>query len=102
MASSAKHRLLSEISELRRSPLEHISAGPVADSNLFVWAATLTGPPDTPYVDGLFSLAIDVPEEYPFSAPKIRFTTPIYHPNISRGRWEICGGGGGGGFFFRN
>lgn len=82
---AAKHRLLSELAELRKSPLEHISAGPVDESNLFAWSATISGPPDTPFVDGFFSLTIDIPNDYPFSAPKIRFTTPIYHPNISRG-----------------
>nr|XP_033772688.1 ubiquitin-conjugating enzyme E2 T-like [Geotrypetes seraphini] len=36
---------------------------------------------DTPYENGIFSLEVILPERYPFEPPKIRFLTPIYHPN---------------------
>ncbi|KAL9824383.1 ubiquitin-conjugating enzyme E2 T isoform 2-T2 [Geothlypis trichas] len=49
----------------------------------------ILGGVDTPYEKGIFNLEIIVPERYPFEPPKIRFLTPIYHPNIdSAGR--IC------------
>ncbi|XP_075298890.1 ubiquitin-conjugating enzyme E2 T isoform X2 [Opisthocomus hoazin] len=49
----------------------------------------ILGGADTPYEKGIFNLEIIVPERYPFEPPKIRFLTPIYHPNIdSAGR--IC------------
>lgn len=44
--------------------------------------AQIVGGTETPYEGGLFSLEIKVPERYPFEPPKIRFLTPIYHPNI--------------------
>ncbi|XP_009068751.1 PREDICTED: ubiquitin-conjugating enzyme E2 T, partial [Acanthisitta chloris] len=51
--------------------------------------AQIIGGADTPYEKGVFNLEIIVPERYPFEPPKIRFLTPIYHPNIdSAGR--IC------------
>ncbi|KAM3618533.1 uncharacterized protein V6R79_021413 [Siganus canaliculatus] len=51
--------------------------------------AQIVGGADTPYEGGIFSLEIKVPERYPFEPPKIRFLTPIYHPNVdSSGR--IC------------
>uniref|UniRef100_A0A8D0F0L2 Ubiquitin-conjugating enzyme E2 T n=1 Tax=Strix occidentalis caurina TaxID=311401 RepID=A0A8D0F0L2_STROC len=51
--------------------------------------AQILGGADTPYEKGIFNLEIVVPERYPFEPPKIRFLTPIYHPNIdSAGR--IC------------
>ncbi|XP_075298889.1 ubiquitin-conjugating enzyme E2 T isoform X1 [Opisthocomus hoazin] len=51
--------------------------------------AQILGGADTPYEKGIFNLEIIVPERYPFEPPKIRFLTPIYHPNIdSAGR--IC------------
>ncbi|KAM9369518.1 ubiquitin-conjugating enzyme E2 T [Phaethornis superciliosus] len=51
--------------------------------------AQILGGVDTPYEKGIFDLEIVVPERYPFEPPKIRFLTPIYHPNIdSAGR--IC------------
>jgi len=32
----------------------------------------------------------EIPPNYPFSPPKIRFTTPIWHPNISSVTGAIC------------
>ncbi|KAM8755346.1 ubiquitin-conjugating enzyme E2 T isoform 1-T1 [Acanthopagrus schlegelii] len=51
--------------------------------------AQIMGGTDTPYDGGLFSLEIKVPERYPFEPPKIRFLTPIYHPNIDNSG-RIC------------
>lgn len=49
----------------------------------------ITGPEDSPYEDGVFELDLSVTSRYPFEPPKLRFITPIYHPNIdSTGR--IC------------
>ena len=51
--------------------------------------AEITGPEDSPYEGGLFELELSVTNRYPFEPPKLRFITPIYHPNIdSTGR--IC------------
>ncbi|XP_030329356.1 ubiquitin-conjugating enzyme E2 T [Strigops habroptila] len=51
--------------------------------------AQIVGGAGTPYEKGIFDLEILIPERYPFEPPKIRFLTPIYHPNIdSAGR--IC------------
>ncbi|KAL0127466.1 hypothetical protein PUN28_005624 [Cardiocondyla obscurior] len=44
----------------------------------------LTGPEDSPFEGGLFKLELFLPEDYPMSAPKVRFITKIYHPNIDR------------------
>ncbi|KAM3871724.1 ubiquitin-conjugating enzyme E2 T [Diretmus argenteus] len=51
--------------------------------------AQIVGGADTPYEAGLFSLEIKVPERYPFEPPKMRFLTPIYHPNIDNAG-RIC------------
>ncbi|KAH8386861.1 hypothetical protein KR093_003081 [Drosophila rubida] len=50
----------------------------------------IIGPLDTPYEGGRFALEIKVPEEYPFGPPKVRFTTRIWHPNISFVSGTIC------------
>ena len=38
----------------------------------------------SPYEGGTFELELFLPEEYPMSAPKVRFMTKIYHPNIDK------------------
>lgn len=46
--------------------------------------AYIIGPNDTSYEGGKFYLSIKISAEYPFKAPKVKFETKIYHPNISR------------------
>ena len=47
-----------------------------------LYVLEIIGPPSTPYEKGVFTLHIAIPDRYPFEPPRIRFTTPIYHPNI--------------------
>jgi ubiquitin-protein ligase len=39
------------------------------------------GPPDSVYENGVFFLNVLI-AGYPWKPPKIKFITPIYHPNI--------------------
>jgi len=45
---------------------------------------------NTPYEEGLFEIDIVFPTEYPFKAPKVKFITKVYHPNIKQDTGEIC------------
>jgi ubiquitin-conjugating enzyme E2 D/E len=86
---SAIRRIHKELQELLKDPLENITAGPIDDSNIFNWTATLIGPAETPYSGGLFYLTIHFSTKHPFSPPDIIFTNRIYHPNINE-NGQIC------------
>ena len=85
---SAPRANAQETQRLLSEPATGISAQPQED-NLRYFSVMILGPKDSPYEDGVFELELFLPEEYPMAAPKVRFLTKIYHPNIdSLGR--IC------------
>tara|TARA_B100001063_G_C16753150_1_gene551493 strand:+ start:1820 stop:2263 length:444 start_codon:yes stop_codon:yes gene_type:complete len=81
-------RIQREIIELNNDPPHNCNAGPLND-DYYQWCATIIGPEGSPYSDGIFSLEINFPADYPFKPPKIHFTTRIYHCNISS-NGSIC------------
>ena len=68
---------------METNPLLDVSAGPIDNDDLFKWQATMMGPKDTPYDGGVFFLKIRFPQDYPFRPPGIKFTTKIYHMNVT-------------------
>lgn len=51
---------------------------------------TIQGPEGTVYEGGVFEIDIVIPKNYPFEPPKMKFTTKIWHPNISSQTGAIC------------
>ena len=74
-----------------KEEFDGIFAGPVDDSNMLEWEASITGPEESPYEGGNFNLRIFFPRDYPFRPFKVIFDTKIFHPNFSQyeGR-NIC------------
>ena len=46
------------------------------------WNAVIFGPNDTPFEDGTFRLQITFTGDYPHKAPKVKFISKMFHPNI--------------------
>lgn len=98
-----------ETERLVSDPVPGITAVPHED-NLRYFDVTIDGPAQSPYEGGVFRLELFLPEDYPSTyfhdfvcqllilvlltmddtqcclvgAPKVRFITKIYHPNIDR------------------
>jgi len=51
---------------------------------------TFPGPRDTPYDGGVFRVDIELDEQYPFVPPRMRFSTRVWHPNVSSASGAIC------------
>lgn len=81
-------RLGKELQMLATDPPPGVAAWPVDDSTNHL-RAHIKGPEDTPYANGIFLVDVHVPDRYPFEPPKVRFMTPIYHPNVDSGG-RIC------------
>ena len=92
MSDIAKQRVQREFREVVRSDEvkeSGVELALVAD-DLTRLSGAIKGPPDTPYEGGRYELEIIIPDTYPFSPPKVRFTTKIWHPNISSVTGAIC------------
>jgi len=89
MSQTLNKRLTTEVSVMKGPHAPHnCSAGPV-NGDLMNWAGQIIGPAGSPYEGGIFELTIKYPSQYPFRPPEIKFTTPVYHPNINQ-QGSIC------------
>jgi ubiquitin-conjugating enzyme E2 D/E len=82
-------RLQKEFKELSEKPIPWATTA-LVDDNLHKWRCTIEGPPNTPYEKGIFTIELDIPPEYPFKPPKVKFVTKTYHPNILQKDGSIC------------
>ena len=76
-------RIIKETERLINEPAPGITASPHED-NLRYFDVMISGPSSSPYEEGTFHLELFLPDEYPMEAPKVRFLTQIYHPNIDK------------------
>eukprot|EP00013_Stygamoeba_regulata_P025872 CAMPEP_0177646244 /NCGR_PEP_ID=MMETSP0447-20121125/9673_1 /TAXON_ID=0 /ORGANISM="Stygamoeba regulata, Strain BSH-02190019" /LENGTH=149 /DNA_ID=CAMNT_0019148769 /DNA_START=147 /DNA_END=596 /DNA_ORIENTATION=- len=76
-------RIVKESQRLLSEPAPGISATP-HEENLRHFDVVIEGPTGSPYEGGIFKLELFLPEDYPMTAPKVRFLTRIYHPNIDK------------------
>ncbi|PHH78342.1 hypothetical protein CDD80_7028 [Ophiocordyceps camponoti-rufipedis] len=94
-ATTATKRLLRELDVWRREGddddkgIERL--GPVGDDGLLEWQAVINGRGiGGGYDEGRWLLSICIPPTYPLHPPRITFSTPIIHANVSLSTGEIC------------
>lgn len=83
MAGGLPRRIIKETQRLMAEPVPGIKAVP-DEGNARYFHVIVDGPAESPFEGGVFKLELFLPEEYPMSAPKVRFMTKIYHPNIDK------------------
>lgn len=84
-----QNRILKELQDLSTNPLEGCFIELVGD-NLYKWRAIIKGPDSSPYAGGRFELAIELPQNYPFRPPDVKFKTKIYHTNVKSDDGTLC------------
>ena len=85
MTEQAKKRIIKEYERLSENIISNcgVTVGLIDENSIFEWTATLLGPKDTSYKNGIFILNIKFPKDYPNQGPEICFKTPIYHINVN-------------------
>lgn len=83
-------RIAKELEECRQDTQSGVSLELVSENDLTHLTGYFKGPPGTPYENGVFKVDINIPNEYPFKPPVMKFLTKIYHPNISSVTGAIC------------
>lgn len=82
--SNRNRRIVKEITDIQNDKLSQIEAEPAGrGDDLTHLVGQFKGPPDTPYEGGTYTVDIQIPSDYPFKPPVMRFTTKIWHPNVS-------------------
>ncbi|EMD34458.1 hypothetical protein CERSUDRAFT_117314 [Gelatoporia subvermispora B] len=85
---AAVRRIQKELSELKTRPIDGLSVEP-QDDNLYEWKCAIKAASDSPYKGGTFHFSLSLPQDFPFKAPSVTFTTKIYHPGIDE-EGHIC------------
>ncbi|KAH9857675.1 ubiquitin-conjugating enzyme [Lenzites betulinus] len=85
---TALRRIQKELKDITNNPIEGLAVEP-EEANLFEWKCVIKASPKSPYKDGIFRFTLTLPENFPFKAPSVTFTTKIYHPGINE-EGHIC------------
>eukprot|EP00931_Biecheleriopsis_adriatica_P055773 TRINITY_DN33043_c0_g1_i1.p1 TRINITY_DN33043_c0_g1~~TRINITY_DN33043_c0_g1_i1.p1 ORF type:complete len:216 (+),score=32.01 TRINITY_DN33043_c0_g1_i1:44-691(+) len=81
-------RLQKELERMQKEPVVGIEAKPNGE-DLHRWTAQILGPEGSVYEGGSFEVDMQIPARYPMEPPKLKFRTPIFHPNVSNSG-DIC------------
>jgi len=85
----AMKRIQKELNKIAQDESDLAYSVAALGDELYDCQGTIMGPADSPYDGGVFFLEVKFPTEYPFKPPKVKFTTRIYHLNVTE-KGEIC------------
>ncbi|KAI0713448.1 ubiquitin-conjugating enzyme [Earliella scabrosa] len=85
---TALRRIQKELKDINNNPLDGLTVE-VAEDNMFEWKCAIKAASNSPYKGGTFHFTLSLPENFPFKAPSVTFTTKIYHPGINE-EGHIC------------
>ncbi|KAF8212394.1 ubiquitin-conjugating enzyme/RWD-like protein [Mycena galopus ATCC 62051] len=102
---TALRRIQKELADINKKPIEGILVE-TKDDNVFEWKCAIKAAvsfeaiviplfafiflkSDSPYKNGTFHFTLSLPQNFPFKAPTVTFTTKIYHPGINE-EGSIC------------
>jgi ubiquitin-protein ligase len=94
LSKNTLKRIVSDIKELRRTPLTSHGIHYIHDeTDVLKGRALIIGPKDTPYVDGFYFFKFKFPENYPHAPPVVEFCTQDnqtrFNPNLYRSG-KVC------------
>ena len=80
-------RILKDLNELERNSLNsHGIYHNTFEDNLYKLNVLMIGPTNTPYEHGFYFFDIEIPKDYPFSPPKVKYCTQNgktrFNPNL--------------------
>ena len=58
------------------------NVGLLDENDFYKWTVVIFGPSETIYEGGFFKAILTFPLDYPNSPPQMKFTSPMFHPNI--------------------
>jgi len=90
MTSNRARRIHKELTDIQNDTDSRILCQLADDHDVSHLLASFPGPPDTPYEGGTYVVDIQIPQEYPFRPPQMKFTTRLWHPNVSSQTGAIC------------
>jgi len=89
----AAAQLLKDFNELKKRPVEGFTVDLIKESDIFAWEVYIQGPPQTFYEGGAFRAILKFPQDFPYTPPKMSFTSEVWHPNVYWGSTkagEVC------------
>lgn len=76
-------RISKEFAEVSQDPPPGFTVALPPSESIHTWHVTLRPPQPSAYHPGVYGILLNLPTDYPFKPPVVKFVTRIYHPNVT-------------------